>query len=260
MPIAFPDHAKRETVALGIRLLQEGTQRVLTLTEQRVSSVNDIHAHIELMIIPSILLVRRVKTVSLNLPHFNPQTCLSLESFPSLFSHNPALGHPIVVQILSSQHLQVGYHGFIGSGLASGGPESPITSAEPAANIVKVLRSLPPTLPAFDILGKLLRDPTIIPMPLEAPESGNTLSSRKGWYTTRPGTEKNITGLAVPFRTAKTTVADLIRTEVLGAFVQNAIDWISTTEQHMQEGLISDDRAEKAVQSVSICVAHVCST
>lgn len=49
----------------------------------------------------------------------------------------------------------------------------------------------------------------------------------------------------------KVAVADLIRTEVLGAFVHNAIEWVHMAEQQSQQGLISDDRAVKGVQSVS---------
>ena len=196
-----------------------------------------------------------MQTVSLALPHFNPQTCLALKSLPSLFSYNPVLGHPVVVQLLGGQQQRQDGHHYGSSGLSS-----PLPSGDSAANVLKVLRTLPPTLPIFDVLGRLLRDPTVIPMPSEIPESTSSHSIGGTSASTRSNISgANWNGLGINMSsplareaTAKTTVADLIRTEVLGGFVQHAIDWINTAEQHMQEGLISDDRAEKAVQSVSL--------
>jgi CCR4-NOT transcription complex subunit 11 len=74
-----------------------------------------------------------------------------------------------------------------------------------------VLRYLPPTLPTFDLLGRLLRD------------------------ATRIGT---------------TTIADLVRTEVLGRFIHECINWLDHAENEERRGMISDDRFPKGVQNV----------
>ncbi|CCM02268.1 uncharacterized protein FIBRA_04353 [Fibroporia radiculosa] len=80
-----------------------------------------------------------------------------------------------------------------------------------------VLRRLPPTLPSIDLLGRLLRDPTTV--------------------------EDVVTG-------GKTTIADLVRTEVLGWFIHNCISWLDKAEQDEREGNISDDRFAKGVQNL----------
>ena len=99
-------------------------------------------------------------------------------------------------------------------------------------DVFEVLRQLPPTLPSFDILGRLLRDPTTV-----------SISDRIG-ESTISGEVQYMNG--VP----KVTIADLIRMEVLGAFVHNAIAWVERFETQAREGLISDDRAAKGVQNV----------
>lgn len=47
------------------------------------------------------------------------------------------------------------------------------------------------------------------------------------------------------------TVADLVRMEVLGRFVHECINWLERAEKEEMEGLVSDDRFEKGVQNVS---------
>ena len=80
-----------------------------------------------------------------------------------------------------------------------------------------VLRHLPPTLPTFDLLGRLLRDSTVV-----------TDSSTGG----------------------RTTIADLVRHEVLGWFLHESMEWLDHAEQEEREGNISDDRFAKGVQNV----------
>ena len=76
---------------------------------------------------------------------------------------------------------------------------------------------MPPTLSSFDLLGRLLRDPTEIPD-----------------FTTG----------------GRTTVADLICVEVLGRFIHESINWLDNAEREEREGLVSDDRFAKGVQNV----------
>jgi hypothetical protein len=77
-----------------------------------------------------------------------------------------------------------------------------------------VLPFLPPTLATFDLLGRLLREQT--------PLAG-------GAYT----------------------VADVVRSEVLGSFIHECINWLEHAEREEKEGLISDDRFAKGLQNVS---------
>jgi hypothetical protein len=108
-----------------------------------------------------------------------------------LASHNPTLAHPIFVGLLSIAN-----------------PEHSLPSP-----FLDVLPYLPPSLPTFDLLGRLLRDQT----PL-----GN------GMYT----------------------VSNVVHVEVLGRFIHECIKWLDRAEQEEHEGLISDDRFAKGVQNV----------
>lgn len=83
---------------------------------------------------------------------------------------------------------------------------------------------MPPTLPSFDLLGRLLRDPTEITD-----------------YTTG----------------GRTTVADLTHARVLGRFIHESINWLDKAEQDERDGLVSDDRFAKGVQNVGVSVVCV---
>jgi hypothetical protein len=84
-----------------------------------------------------------------------------------------------------------------------------------------VLKHMPPTLSSFDLLGRLLRDATEI----------------------------------TDFTTGgRTTVADLIRLEVLGRFIHEGINWLDNAEREEKQGLISDDRFAKGVQNVGVLI------
>ncbi|KAJ7439276.1 hypothetical protein B0H11DRAFT_1828869 [Mycena galericulata] len=78
------------------------------------------------------------------------------------------------------------------------------------APYLDMLAFLPPALPTFDFRGRLLRDATRI--------AGGS------------------------------TVADLVRTDVLGRFVNESINWLDAAEREEREGLVSDDRFAKGVQ------------
>ncbi len=116
---------------------------------------------------------------------------------PSIVTHNPTLAHPLFVALLS------------------------VTTSADAADLslpspfLDVLPTLPPTLPSFDLMGRLLRDPT----------------------TAADGT---------------TSVADLVRSEVLGRFILECINWLDHAEIQEKEGLINDDRFAMGVQHVGV--------
>ncbi|KAF9447645.1 hypothetical protein P691DRAFT_671058 [Macrolepiota fuliginosa MF-IS2] len=77
-----------------------------------------------------------------------------------------------------------------------------------------VLPFLPPSLASMDLMGRLLRDQTYIKVP------------------------------------GYSTVADLVRMEVLGRFIHESINWLERAERDEKEGLISDDRFAKGVQNL----------
>ncbi|KAK0200549.1 hypothetical protein DFS33DRAFT_1362445 [Desarmillaria ectypa] len=108
-----------------------------------------------------------------------------------IITNNPNLAHPLFVALLST-----------------GPSESNLPSP-----FLDILPSLPPTLPSFDLMGRLLREPTM---------SAN----------------------------GSITIADLVRTEVLGRFVHECINWLDQAELQEKEGLVSDDRFAKGVQNL----------
>jgi hypothetical protein len=112
---------------------------------------------------------------------------------PPVIAHNPTIATPLIISLITlpPSHASVAY--------------------------LDILTQLPPTLPTFDVIGRLLHD-------------------------TSPVTD-SVTG-------GKVTVADLVRMEVLGPFVHQCILWIDRAEREEREGLISDDRSAKGVQNV----------
>jgi hypothetical protein len=112
---------------------------------------------------------------------------------PPIIAHNPVIATPLVVSLLA------------------------LPPSDASVAYLDVLAQLPPTLPTFDVIGRLLHDTT-------------------------PSTD-SITG-------GKITVADVVRMEVLGPFIHQCILWIDRAEREEREGLISDDRFAKGVQNV----------
>ncbi|TDL26929.1 hypothetical protein BD410DRAFT_783028 [Rickenella mellea] len=146
-----------------------------------------------------VLTLSEQRTVAATLQTLGSNPIVSSEDLPSLTANNPTLAHPLIVSLLAVS-------------------ESPsFTGSRNAHAYLEVLKQLPPTLPSFDIIGRLLRDIT----PAENPATG-----------------------------ARTTVGELIRSDVLGAFVLNAIGWVEGAEEDEREGLISDDRVSKGVQNL----------
>lgn len=114
---------------------------------------------------------------------------------PSIVANNPNLAYQLFLALLTTSNAQ------------SQGPYP----------YLDVLTKLPPTLPSFDLLVRLLRDTSIVIDPA--------------------------TG-------GKTTVADVVRVETLGRFIHESIKWLDNAEREEREGLISDDRFAKGVQNV----------
>ncbi|KLO16523.1 hypothetical protein SCHPADRAFT_926514 [Schizopora paradoxa] len=133
-----------------------------------------------------VLTLTEQRVVAMALPHFAANTFIKPHDLPTLLTLNTSLGHPVIVSLLKMV------------------PDS-TSNYNSRIAYLDVLRHLPPTLPSFDILGRLLRDGT-------------------------PVVETSMEG--------KTTIADLVRMEVLGAFVLNCIGWVEQSERDAQEGLL----------------------
>ncbi|RDB18211.1 hypothetical protein Hypma_000574 [Hypsizygus marmoreus] len=118
------------------------------------------------------------------------QMIVSLD-LASIISFNPTLAHPLFVGLLSSE----------------------TTEHNLPSPFLDVLPFLPPTLPTFDLLGRLLRDQT-------------------------------------PVGNGRYSVATIVRGEVLGSFIHECINWLEHAESEEREGLISDDRFAKGVQNL----------
>lgn len=112
---------------------------------------------------------------------------------PPIIAHNPVIATPLVVSLLA------------------------LPPSDASVAYLNILAQLPPTLPTFDVIGRLLHDTT-------------------------PSTD-SITG-------GNVSVADIVRMEVLGPFIHQCILWIDRAEREEREGLISDDRYAKGVQNV----------
>ena len=102
-------------------------------------------------------------------------------------------------------------------------PELPIERRhENVMKVVDTVQHFPPFLASLDVIGRLLRDGANV----------------KDFDPTRP----------------EMTIVDLVKTDILAGFFHNAIAWIERAEADTRDGLISDDRAAKAVHHVSISV------
>lgn len=125
------------------------------------------------------------------IPQLTSTPIVTSHDLPPLIAHNPTLAHPVLAALL----------------------------AQPSIDThLDVLRHLPPTLPTFDLLGRLLHDSTAI--------------------------ADTATG-------GRTTIADLVQSEVLGWFLHESIQWLDKAEEDERAGNISDDRFAKGVQNVS---------
>ena len=129
------------------------------------------------------------------LPQLTSPPVITAMDLPSLISVNPSIAHPLLAALLSS---------------CAANRQDPVVYLE-------ALKHLPPILPSFDLIGRLLRDPTTVP--------------------------DMTTG-------GKTTIADLVRTEVLGWFLHDCITWLDRAEDLERAGETSDDRFAKGVQNV----------
>jgi hypothetical protein len=190
--IHLAENETNENIVRAMNLVLTARERVLTLSEQRVSSFN-------FLILSSLSnhLLRQILTPLI--PSLTSTTLVTSLDLAPLVVHNPSIAFPLFVSLLSAPN----YH-----------------HQQQQQQYFDVLRYLPPTLPAFDLLGRLLRDTT----PIES-HAENAMMI---------------------------TVGELVRLEVLGWFVHGCIDTLDRAEQDEMEGVTSDDRFAKGVQNVGL--------
>jgi hypothetical protein len=128
----------------------------------------------------------------------SPSVLISLD-IPPIIAHNPTVATPLLVSLLT------------------------LPPSDASGAFLDVLTQLAPTLPTFDVIGRLLRDTT-------------------------PATD-SISG-------GKVTVADIVRMEVLGPLIHECILWLERAEREERDGLISDDRFAKGVQNVPSSISY----
>lgn len=136
------------------------------------------------------------RTLTPLIPHLTSPTMITSVDLPPIVSYNPNLAYQLVATLLMAL---------------------PNNLAQDISVYLDALTLLPPTLPSFDLLGRLLRNTSAIPD-----------------YSTG----------------GKTTIADIVRSEVLGRFIHESIKWLDNAERDEHEGLVSDDRFAKGVQNL----------
>ncbi|KAH0834233.1 hypothetical protein J3R83DRAFT_11550 [Lanmaoa asiatica] len=142
-----------------------------------------------------VLTLTEQRILTPTIPNLTSPPMITSMDLPSIVANNPNLAYHLFLALLTAANAQ------------SQGPY----------HYLDVLTRLPPTLPSFDLLVRLLRDTSIVIDP--------------------------VTG-------GKTTIADIVRVEALGRFIHESIKWLDNAEREEREGLISDDRFAKGVQNL----------
>lgn len=124
-----------------------------------------------------------------------PVPLLEAHDLPGLVSHNPGIAHQLIALLIVSHEDQ-------------------------RPNYMAVLGSLSPILPAFDVMGRLLKDSRELQM-----EGGHQFA-----------------------------VGAVVRSEVLNQFLHSCVEWIDKRESQSleQENGNMDDSLEKATENVSV--------
>ncbi|KAI0033045.1 hypothetical protein K488DRAFT_48530 [Vararia minispora EC-137] len=135
-----------------------------------------------------VLTLSELRILNPLIPELTSPPVITSFDLPPLIAHNPTLAYPLLVTLIAH-----------GPGL-----------------YFDMLAQLPPTLPTFDVLGRLLRDVT----PVHEPAGGTS------------------------------TVADVTRAEVLGRFIIGCIGWLDEAEVQEREGFVSDDRFSQGVRNL----------
>lgn len=171
-------------------LILTARDRVLNLSEMRVS----------LNFRPKQLsrVNREVQALTPLISQLTNPPVITSDDLAAIIANNPTLAHPVIASLIMSNW-----------------DRDPVSVLQ----YLDILKHIPPTLPSFDVLGRLLRDPSRI----------RDLSTA-----------------------GMTTIADMVRIEVLGWFIHESISWLNNAEEEERAGAISDDRFAKGVQHVRL--------
>lgn len=204
-----PDHSvAKSTITAGEpkQFAEQGTSKTLlppaseTKITREVDRENERIAQAMKLVLAArdrALTLTEQRTLTPLIPRLTSPTMITSVDLPPIVSYNPNLAYQLVIALLMAlpnNHL-----------------------AQDISVYLDALTLLPPTLPSFDLLGRLLRDTSAIPD-----------------YSTG----------------GKTTIADIVRSEVLGRFIHESIKWLDNAERDEHEGLVSDDRFAKGVQNL----------
>ncbi|KAF7330429.1 hypothetical protein MVEN_02481700 [Mycena venus] len=222
------EDAQNEAVAYSMRLLLAARSRVLSLAEQRVHSIYFLHLS---PLLPGLLspFIRQDNP---------PRALLAPADLAPLVATNPALAAGVVGALLAVGAPTEGSNGMALAADVFDGHigELPNDGMKTRA-ILSALVRLPPTLPTFDVLGRLLRDGRIVANVDDEKFDFGEGNGNKISTATNGG--------------AIITIADLIRTDVLGPFIAASIDWLDSAEREEREGRASEDTWAQGV--VHLC-------
>ena len=165
-----------------------------------------------------------------------------------MIANNTTIAYLVVVSLLSHPPLQTNpANGTIRAtsigGKANGEEESHLESI---VGYLEVLRHLPPTLPSFDLMGRLLKDGRVIP---DYSGGGTNLELSGGsdyMGSTRTGSGGGCD------EGGNTTIADLISLEVLGWFIHSCVEWLGRWEEEERTGGRFDGGFGIGVRNVSV--------
>ncbi|KAK7032990.1 hypothetical protein R3P38DRAFT_3264955 [Favolaschia claudopus] len=243
--VTSEEDAQNEAVARAMHLLLAARSRVLSLAEQR---------HL-MPLLPALLSpsTRQARP---------PRALLAPADIAPLVATNPALAAGVVGALLAAGPLYDTSNGLTSdlprdvsvllSGAvdqANGGTAGMKTSA-----ILFALARLPPMLPTFDVLGRLLRDPRAVNVDDEMVDQSNGFNGKamtRNEFFAGGSTASTITNGNGHGKAATTTISDLVRTEVLGRFIAASIDWLDSAEREEREGRVSEDTWAQGV--VHLC-------
>ncbi|KAJ3486933.1 hypothetical protein NLI96_g3887 [Meripilus lineatus] len=188
---------ENQRMADGMRLLLASRDRVLTLSEQRAwkyeRKANDDALQILTPLIPKLTA---------------PPAVITSIDLGGMISNNSALAYLAVVGLLSNAPTSSP------PSIPPNGQGNPNENGNgiPLLSYLEVLRHLPPTLPSFDLFGRLLKDRTVVP--------DITIQQPSG----------------LPVGGGNTTIADLVRLEVLGWFIHSCVDWLDRWDEEERSG------------------------
>ncbi|KAL0952944.1 hypothetical protein HGRIS_007158 [Hohenbuehelia grisea] len=265
------EHEQNERIGRAMSLILAAKERVLTLTEQRFL----------LPLIPALVSGTSSANGNSTAVMPKLGSMITSLDLAPLAIHNPTLAHPLIAALLVAPPSSVvKYSPELDNtgGASTANTDLPASVSDLTAStsvasfttartdmtpstsdaamdeqgsleeailnptrFLDVLTMLPPTLPAFDLVGRLLRDPTVIPVPGGVDHRQAESSGVNGLANGTAANDSSGNGSDAG-EGPKTTVSDLVRSEYLGPFVHGCIEYLNHAEQEEREGRANEDR------------------